>query len=131
MPPRLRLPRLPATPQQSLNKYDPPAIPSVKSTETFTRIYTYFTEAGDTRLLYSAQSWVQARLTLENAGPVSVGSDQNLVPVLSGKGILLPTNVEIEFYLSKGTRLYIAAEGVNRVKFIISPLPPGFLYTGH
>jgi hypothetical protein len=86
-----------------------------------TEIYTYFTAPGETRLLYSAPTWVHCRLTLENAGPVSVGTSQVLTPVLSGRGILLLTGVEVEFTLSKGGRLFIAAEAINRVKFIVEP----------
>lgn len=107
----------------TLGKYAPPAQPTVKATDTKTRIMTYFTIAGETRLLYSAESWVRARLTLEDAGPVSIGTDQNISPVLSGKGRLLPTGEEIEFYLSKGDRIFIAAEAINRVAFTIEPIP--------
>ena len=56
------------------------------------------------------------RLTLENAGPVAVGTMSAITPVLSGKGELLETDVPRTFYIAKGTRLYIAATGVNRVK---------------
>jgi hypothetical protein len=54
---------------------------------------------------------------------VAVGMDQNITPVLSGKGILLPTNEQVEFYLSKGDRVFIAAESINRVRFITDPIP--------
>jgi hypothetical protein len=106
-----------------LDRYQPPSQPSVKPTATKTRMYTYFTTAGETKLLYSAENWMKARLILEDAGPVSIGMDQNITPVLSGKGILLTTNVEIEFVISKGDRIFVAAEAINRVKFIIEPLP--------
>ena len=121
---RLNLSRLrEATAAKPLEKYAPPPVPTVKMTDTKTRAFTYFTVPGETRLLYSAEGWVKARLILEDAGPVSVGMDQNITPVLSGKGILLPTNIEIEFYISRGDRIFIAAEAINRVKFIIEPVP--------
>ena len=60
---------------------------------------------------------------LEGAGPVSVGSRDDVAPPLSGKGILLPTNVEITFPLTKGNRIFIAASAVNRGRFIIEPIP--------
>ncbi len=90
-----------------------------------TQIYTYFTKpTGISELLYSAESWVQMTLVLETAGPVSFGTSENVSPVLSGKGILLPpTGVPIEVYLPKGNRIFIAANAINRVKVIIEPLP--------
>ena len=106
-----------------LSKFAPPAQPTVKATATKTRMFTYFTEAGETKLLYTAEGWIKARLILENAGPVTVGTDQNITPVLSGKGRILPTGTEVEFYLSRGDRLFIAAEGVNRVSFTVDPVP--------
>jgi hypothetical protein len=108
-----------------LDRFQPPPQPTVKHTDTKTRAFTYFTVAGETKLLYSAESWIKARLMLEDAGPVAIGMDQNITPVLSGKGILLPTNVEIEFYISKGDRIFIAAESINRVRFLIEPVPYG------
>lgn len=106
-----------------LNKFAPPALPTVKATSTKTRINTYFSVPGETKLLYSAEGWIRIRLTLEDAGPVAVGTDQNLLPVLSGRGRLLPTNEEFHFTLSKGDRVYIAAEAINRVAFTVEPIP--------
>ena len=88
-----------------------------------TLIYTLFTKAGETRLVYSATTWVQIRLMLENAGPVAVGTRQQIGPALSGKGILLRTNEWVDFVLAKGDRLFMIAEGVNRVKFVCEQIP--------
>lgn len=90
-----------------------------------TDIFTYFTEpTGQSALLYSAETWVRIELQLETAGPVAVGTRQSVVPVLSGKGILLPPDGEpITFVMPKGDRLYVAAESVNRVKTIVEPIP--------
>ena len=90
-----------------------------------TEIYTYFTNAdGRSKLLYSAEGWVRIELALETAGPVSVGTRENLTPVLTGLGILLePDGEPVEFVMPKGDRLYIAAESINRVKFIVEPIP--------
>lgn len=85
---------------------------------------TYFTKAGRTEIIYNGdRQWARITLTLETAGPVSVGNAQQLTPVLSGKGILLQTNVPVAFTIAKGTRLYIAATGVNRVKRMVEPVP--------
>ena len=87
-------------------------------------IYTYFTRptTGKSELLYSAEEWVRIWLSLETAGPVAVSTRQEIVPVLSGKGILLDDQPR-EFLLPRGDRLYIAAESINRVKFQIEAIP--------
>ena len=110
--------------QGKLDKYAPPPAPTVKATATKTRMSDYFTVPGGTRLLYTAEGWVHARLLLQNAGPVAIGMDQNITPVLSGRGRLLPTGEEIRFNMTRGDRLFIAAEAINRVSFVIEPLPP-------
>ncbi len=97
--------------------------PEIQFQAYHTQIYTYLTEVGGTRLLYSAEGFITLRLTLENAGPVSVGTSRDLAPVLSGKGILLETDVEYQTTLAKGDRFYITAETVNRVKVTIEPIP--------
>ena len=89
-----------------------------------TDIFTYFTRAnGRTELLYSAESWVKIRIRLETAGPVGVSTRQEIAPVLSGKSMLLTTDEEETFTLPKGDRFFIIAETVNRVKFIVEPVP--------
>jgi hypothetical protein len=83
-------------------------------------IYTYLTDSSDEQTLYTGdQEWTTLTLTLETAGPVAVSTRQGIRPVLSGKGILLPTGVPMTFQLSKGNKLYIAATGVNRVKVMV------------
>lgn len=91
-----------------------------------TEIYTYFTVPdGETKLLYSAENLVRVTVQLENAGPVAVGQREDISPVLSGKGMLLPpgNTDDKTFVLSKENRLYIVSESVNRVKFIVEPIP--------
>jgi hypothetical protein len=90
-----------------------------------TDIYTYFTNAtGLSELLYSAEGWVRVGVRLETAGPVVVGTRDSVTPVLSGKGILLPSSGDtVTFTLPKGNRLFIAAESINRVKFVVEPIP--------
>lgn len=89
-----------------------------------TQIFTKFTEVGGTQLLYSAENFVRVTLLLEDAGPVAVGTLAVLTPVLSGRGVLLQTDVPFgPFTYAKGTRIYIAAESVNRVQVIVEPIP--------
>ncbi len=89
-----------------------------------TDIYTYFTiNDGKTHLLYSAINWVKIKLELETAGPVSIGTQANIEPVLSGRGRLLDTSEEFEAFLPKGTRIYIVSETVNRIGVTIEPVP--------
>lgn len=77
---------------------------------------------GKTENLFSANFWCRVKVYLETAGPVAVGLGENLSPVLSGKGILLPSGgPELEFELQKGDRLYYIATAINRVKVIVVP----------
>lgn len=103
----------------------PLGTPEVPAAAGRTEISTYFTKVGGNNLLYQAEGWVRIRLMLETAGPVAVGSRDDVSPVLSGKGILLPTDVEITFPMQKGNRIFITASAVNRVRFIIEPIPLG------
>lgn len=103
----------------------PPLSPDIPAATGRTEISTYFTKVGGNQLLYQAEGWVKIRLMLETAGPVAVGSRDDVSPVLSGKGILLPTDVEITFPMQKGNRIFITAVAVNRVRFIIEPIPLG------
>lgn len=93
-----------------------------------TQIYTFFTKVpvpGEpTQILYNGdRMWARVWLTLETAGPVAVGQSSSITPVLSGKGQLLETGEPTYFDISTGTKLYIAATAVNRVKISIQPLP--------
>lgn len=93
-----------------------------------TFIDTYFTRVpvpgDDTDVVYNGDNmWARLTLTLETAGPVAVGNLSSITPVLSGKGQLLETDVPLTFYIAKGTRLYIAATGINRVKVVVEPIP--------
>lgn len=97
-----------------------PAIPFAQGR---TEVSTFFTKGTGDQLLYQAEGWVRLRLMLETAGPVAVGSRDQVSPPLSGKGILLPVNVEITFPVTKGNRIFIASTSVNRVRFIIEPIP--------
>ncbi len=92
------------------------------------QVSTYFTKApvvGDsTPIIYNGDRlWARVTLTLETAGPVAVGTMSQITPVLGGKGQLLETNEPLYYDIAKGTRLYIAATGANRVKLKIEALP--------
>jgi hypothetical protein len=87
-----------------------------------TEISTYFTTAfGETVLLYSATRWTKVILTLETAGPVDAGTRADLIPVGGGKGRGLVPGESMEFTLNENSRVYIAANAVNRVGVIIEP----------
>lgn len=89
-----------------------------------TEVYSYFTVPSDEQeLMYSAENWVRFKVTLETAGPVSIGTSEQIAPVLSGKGRLLDTGIEYEIYLARGSRIYVAAESVNRLSVTIEPVP--------
>jgi hypothetical protein len=104
---------------------DPRRIEPVKNTVQ-TAIYTYFTQpTGLTNLFYSTneREWVRITLNLETAGPVAVGTSQDIAPLGSGKGRNLPTGEDVEIILPPSHRLYILAETVDRVATTISPYP--------
>ena len=92
-------------------------------TITFTR----FTQpSSQSELLLSAENesgWTRVILGLETAGPVAVGTSADIVPVTSGRGILLPTTRDVSILLSPGDRLYIASDSINRVRVIAEPIP--------
>ena len=130
MPPPNIAKLTPKTPQQLTNRtlgsvQSPSA--SMAGAELTTEIYTYITKASDNGksvILYNGdRQYAQVTLELETAGPVAVGNKEQVIPVLSGKGILLDTGTPYSTTISKGTRLYVAATGVNRVKVTIAPPP--------
>jgi hypothetical protein len=85
---------------------------------------TYFTVPGDAQILYDgSRIWVRVTITLRTAGPVVVGETAQIVPVTSGQGILLVTNQPVVFDLAKSNKLFIAANGLNRVEYLVQPLP--------
>jgi hypothetical protein len=89
-----------------------------------TDIYTYFTRPnGKSNLFYSAEKWVTVSLLLETGGPVSVSTRQDILPVLSGKGISLRTGEVRQWELARGDRLFIASTSSNRVQVITQPVP--------
>jgi hypothetical protein len=92
--------------------------------QTRSQIDTYFTRIGGTNEIYGGdRQWALITLVLENAGPVAVGTDQDLTPVLSGKGQLLQTGEPLHFTIAKGQKLYVAATSINRIKRTIGPVP--------
>lgn len=92
--------------------------------ENRNEISTYLTKAGGTFILYNAdRMWAKITLTLRTAGPVAVGQNANLTPVLSGRGQLLQTGVPAMFTVAKGHRLYIAATAVNPVSMLVEAFP--------
>lgn len=100
-----------------------------------TLISTFFTSlpnVGDaTQIIYNGDRlWGRITLTLETAGPVSIGTMSNLDPVLGGNGTLLTTNAPVVFDIYKGTRLYVLATGVNRIKVVVAPIPWLEMITG-
>lgn len=93
-----------------------------------TQVDTYFTTgpiAGEqTPQIYTGDRlWARVSLTLETAGPVAIGTSTKLQPVLGGGGRLLVTGETITFTVAKGTRLYVASTGVNRVGRVVEPVP--------
>jgi hypothetical protein len=89
-----------------------------------TTLSTVFTKVGQVVPLYTAdQSWARVVVTLETAGPVEVASVANFKPFLSGKAQTLQTGVPLTFDCARGSKLFIGASTVERVKLTVEPLP--------
>lgn len=88
-----------------------------------TRSYSQVVQAGPTSVLLVTESWSTVRLTLRSAGPVAVGTASELMPIASGKGVLLQTDEPYVTNLPGGTRLYVAAGAINRLNVTIEPIP--------
>lgn len=89
-------------------------------------IFTYQTKVstGGTEVLYPGdRMWAKLTLTLRGAGPVAVGQNANLTPVLSGKGRLLATGVPTIFNVAKGNKLYIASTAISLVDVVVEAFP--------
>lgn len=93
-----------------------------------TLVDTYFTASpipGEqpAQIYTGDRWWARVSLTLETAGPVAVATSTKVTPVLGGNGRLLKTGETITFTLAKGTKLYVASTGVNRIGRVIEPVP--------
>lgn len=88
-----------------------------------TRSYSQIVQAGPTRLLFTVENWSTVRLTLRSAGPIAVGTASDLMPLTSGKGILLVTDEPYVTVVPGGTRIYAAAGAINRLNVTIEPVP--------
>lgn len=105
----------------------PSPSPTISGAELTTEVYTFIAQPssdGKPVVLYNAdRQYARVTLTLENAGPVVIGNKQQLVPVLSGKGALLNTDMPFAMTVTKGNKIYIATTSINRVKVLIEPVP--------
>jgi len=99
------------------------AVAQVRHSTSLTQQQTIFTTVGQSKLYVASQDWVRITLTLQTAGPVAIGTSADLLPVLSGKGLILATDIPVRFLLPRGNIVYIAANAVNRVSFQIEPQP--------
>jgi len=86
-------------------------------------LYAVFTKAEGTSLLVSVPQWTKLTLRLETAGPVAVGTREQLDPVGSGKGRLLPTNEDVVVIIGPNTRFFYASTGFHRISVHIEAIP--------
>jgi hypothetical protein len=104
---------------------------TASSAENKIKIFTFFTTAGKTLNVYNGDRlWAKVTLTLETAGPVSVGEQADLQPVLSGRGLLLQTGIPAVFNVAKGNILYVAAASTNRIGVVVEAYPWLEIITG-
>lgn len=100
-----------------------PAVTAGQS-EKRIEISTYTTKAGGTALLYPGnRMWAKVTLTMLTAGPVAVGEQGTLTPVLSGTGELLQTGVPRSFNVAKGSQLFIASTSITPVTMVVEAYP--------
>ncbi len=89
-----------------------------------TETFTLCTEPdGQSRLIYSAESWVRVRLALETTGVVAISTREDLAPLSSGKGIELTKLQSVELVLPRGDRLFVVSETDERLAVAIEPIP--------
>ena len=89
-----------------------------------TTVTSYFyTRIGNTEPLLAPKEWCRVTIRLMTAGPVAVGTQHDLFPLLSGRGLLLPVDEDVRFAVNPGTRLYIASESANRLNLITEGIP--------
>jgi hypothetical protein len=105
-----------------------PSIPAPRADQVagnyVTTLSTYFTKPGQVTPLYTAdKAWARVILTLETAGPVEVSTTSSFKPFLSGKAQTLQTGVPLTFDCAKGSKLFIGAGTVERIKVTVQPLP--------
>lgn len=89
-----------------------------------TDIFVFRTKPQGQNLLYSAPNkWVKVTMLLQNAGPVDYSTRQSIVPVGSGLGGTLLTNIPVNITLGPSDRIYVAATAVNRVTVTVESYP--------
>jgi len=86
-------------------------------------VYTIFTKAGGTKLILSVPYWSKLTFRLESAGPVAIGTREDLQPVNSGKGRLLPTGADVVVTVPPNNRVYMASTSMNRVSIQVETFP--------
>src|SRR5882724_6793814 len=123
-PPRPQHSKIPAF---SLNRSQAQAqqpTDTVGSGDSRLGLSTFFTKVGPTQVIYNGdRMWARITLTLLTAGPVSVGQLNDLLPVTSGKGQVLQTNVPTTFEVAKSNQLFVACTSLNAINVSIQPYP--------
>jgi len=88
-------------------------------------VSTYLAKVSpNSEVLYNGdRMWAKVTLTMRTAGPVVVGQNANLLPVLSGKGQLLQTGIPTVFNVPKGNRLFVAASATTPISVVVEAYP--------
>jgi hypothetical protein len=116
---------IPGQVQSVIRNAPPSGADIVPAAAGLSEVSTRFTKPGENTLLYQAEGWVYINLLMIDAGPVSVGTRDDIAPVLSGKGGLLIQNEIFRFPVRKGQRVFITANTVARVRMTIEAPPFG------
>lgn len=98
---------------------------TIAGAELTTELSTYFAKPpvdGQLPVIYNGdRQFADVTLELQTAGPVYVGTKQQILPLGSGKGQELLTGQPVTFTLAKGNRLWVAAGSVSRISVTIQP----------
>lgn len=77
----------------------------------------------------STDKWTNIVIVKESSGQIVIGTDADLFPIGSGKGISLPADQPLKMLLAPNTKLYAGAATSERFSLIATPIPVGDIVT--
>lgn len=97
--------------------------PNIAGAELTTELSTYIAKPpidGQLPILYNGdRQFAEVILELQTAGPVFVGTKQQILPLGSCKGQQLFTGQQVRYQLPKGNRLWVATGSISLIAVTI------------
>lgn len=92
---------------------------------TQSTIYSFITSPNQTSLVREClpDEWLEMHFLLETAGAVVIGDNEDLLPIIAGKGMALPFQISVTVKLSPSSKLFIASTTVNTVSIRLNAIP--------